>query len=133
MKTIKSLVFIGAVALLASCSTTAKFPVSNVAPAAEITAKKKQDRHKNYVIEITAKNLASAGRLTPPRSHYTVWIISENNSTVNVGQLTNRNAKTANLKITTPHNATAIFITAEDDTNLTWPTGAEISRVNFNK
>ncbi|MFZ2432471.1 MAG: hypothetical protein WA143_12540 [Lutibacter sp.] len=52
---------------LTSCATTAKFPVSSVTPAAEITAKKTQDSNKNYVIEVVAKNLASADRVDPTK------------------------------------------------------------------
>jgi hypothetical protein len=36
---------------MTSCASTAKFPVSSTAPAADITATKKQDKHKNYVID----------------------------------------------------------------------------------
>lgn len=133
MKTIKTLIFVVAAALLASCATTVRFPVSNVTPAAVITAKKKQDKHDNYIIELTANNLAAADRLNPPRSHYIVWIISDNKSVINVGRLTNRNARNTNLKVTTPHNATAIFITAEDQSDLSFPTGVEITRASFDK
>lgn len=42
MTTIKSLVIIGAVALMTSCASVAKFPVSKVTPAADITAKTKK-------------------------------------------------------------------------------------------
>lgn len=133
MKTIKILIFIGAVALLASCSTTAKFPVSTVVSTAEIKATKKKDKHNNNVIEVTANHLSSASRLAPPKNHYTVWIISENGSIINVGQLKKRNARKASLQITTPHNATAVFITAEDQSNLNYPTGVEISTASFKK
>jgi len=59
---------------LTSCSTTAKFPVSSVTPAAEITAKKTQDKNKNYVIEVVAKNLASADRVDPSKKNYSVGL-----------------------------------------------------------
>ena len=133
MKTIKTLIFVVAAALLASCATTVKFPVSNVTPAAVITAKKKQDKHDNYIIELTANNLAAADRLNPPRSHNIHWIISDNKSVLNVGSLTIRFARNTNLKVTTPHNATAIFITAEDQSDLSFPTGVEITRASFDK
>lgn len=66
MKTLKTIVFTGVIALLSSCASTAKFPVSKVVPAAEIVANKKQDKHNNYVIELTANNLAAPERLNPP-------------------------------------------------------------------
>lgn len=133
MTTIKSLVIIGAVALMTSCASTAKFPVSSTVPSADITAKKKQDNHKNYVIELTAHNLAAASRLNPPKNNYSVWIITSDGVPKNVGQLANKNAKKATLKTTTPFDVKVIFITAEEQGNLNYPAGEEISRTTFNK
>ena len=92
-----------------------------------------KDKHKNYVIELTARNLAEASRLNPPKNNYSVWIVVENGMTKNVGQLTNKNAKKSVLKTVTPFNVKEIFITAEDQGNLSWPAGIEISRTTFNK
>ena len=132
MKIIKILVIIGVVALLTSCASTAKFPVSSTVPAAEITATKKQDKSNNYVIELTALNLAEASRLSPPMNNYSVWIVQENGSTSNVGQLSNKNAQKAVLKTVTPFNVKEIFITAEQQGDLAYPAGIEISRTTFN-
>lgn len=133
MKTIKSIIIIATLALITSCGTVAKFPISSSVPAAEITVKKKQDKNNNYVIELIAENLAEASRLNPPRSNYSVWIVVEDGTVKNIGQLTNKNAKKAELKTVTPFNAKEIFITAENEGNLNYPEGHEISRTNFNK
>lgn len=130
----KSLINVGSlivIFLLTSCATTTKFPVSNVAPAAEITVKKKQDNNKNYAIEVVAKNLASAQRIDSSKKNYNVWLVTENNGTKNAGQLINKNAKTAKLKIVTPYNVKEIFITAEDKGDYSYPVGIEISRAIF--
>ncbi|MGV8947117.1 MAG: hypothetical protein ACOH1N_11860 [Lutibacter sp.] len=119
--------------LLTSCATTTKFPVSNAAPAAEITATKKQDKNKNYVIEVVAKNLASAERIDSSKKNYNVWLVTENNGTKNAGQLTNKNAKTAKLAIVTPYTVKEVFITAEDQGDYSYPVGIEISRISFKK
>ena len=119
-------------ALITSCATTTKFPVSNDAPAADITAKKTKDNNNNYVIEITARNLAEASRLNPPKNNYSVWIITSDNVTKNIGQLINKNAKKATLETTTPFDVKEIFITAEEQGNLNYPSGVEISRTTFN-
>lgn len=132
MKLLKSLLFMSLIAVLTSCATTTKFPLSSTVPAAEITAKVNQDKNKNYVIQVVAKNLASADRLNPPKNNYSVWIVIDDGTTKNIGQLTNLNAKTATLKTLTPFNVKEIFITAEDQGNLTYPNGVEISRTNFN-
>ena len=131
MKSLINLVFVAVLALLTSCATTAKFPVSSVTPAAEITAKKKQDKNKNYVIEVIAKNLASANRVDPTKKNYSVWIVTENNGTKNAGMLVNKNAKTASLKTSTPFDVKEIFITAEDQGDYSYPVGIEIARTSF--
>lgn len=133
MKTIKYLAIIGVVALMTSCASTAKFPVSSAVPAADITAKKKQDKNNNYVIEVTARNLAEPSRLSPSYSNYSVWIVVENGSIKNLGQLINDNAKKATLETITPFNVKEIFITAEEQGNVNYPSGMEISRTTFNK
>lgn len=132
MKTFKNLVIIAFVALISSCASTAIFPVSVIVPAAEIKATKKQDQNNNYVIELTAENLAEAGRLNPPMNNYSVWIVVGNGDIKNIGQLSNKNARTAVLKTVTPFNVMEIFITAEKQGNLTAPEGIEISRTKFN-
>lgn len=133
MKTIKDLIFVGLIVLLSSCASTSKFPVSDITPAANITAKMKQDKNNNNVIEVTANHLAEASRLNPPRNNYSVWIISDNGMVKNVGQLINKNAEKASLTTTTPFDVREIFITAEDSGNLSYPAGIEISRTTFNK
>ncbi len=131
MKTGKNVLFIALVFILTSCATTTKFPISNIVPAAEIVAKMKQDKNKNYAIEIIAKNLASPDRLNPPKNNYSVWIVTEKNGTKNLGQLINKNAKKTVLKTTTPFKVVEIFITTENQGNISYPTGDEISRVSF--
>ena len=133
MKTGKNVLFIALVFILTSCATTTKFPISNIVPAAEIVAKIKQDKNKNYAIEIIAKNLASPDRLNPPKKNYNVWIVTEENGTKNLGMLTNKNAKTAVLKTKTPFKVLEIFITAEDQGNVSYPNGIEISRTNIKR
>lgn len=131
MKSLIKLLLVTVLVFLTSCATSAKFPVSSITPAAEITASKKQDRNKNYVIEVTAKNLASADRVDPSKKNYNVWIVTENNGTKNAGMLVNKNAKTASLKTTTPFDVKEIFITAEDQGDYSYPVGVEISRTTF--
>ncbi|MEO7174809.1 MAG: hypothetical protein ABIV51_03145 [Saprospiraceae bacterium] len=131
MKTLTVLLF-GAIAMfLSSCASNAKFPVSSITPAAEISAKMKHDKNKNSVIEVTASNLASADRLNPPKKNYVVWISTENNGTTNIGQLNNKNAKKSYLKTSTPFKVKEIFITAEDQGDMSYPSGIEITRTRF--
>jgi hypothetical protein len=116
---------------LASCATTAKFPVSTVVPAAEITAKKSTDANKNNTLEITARNLASPDRLVPAGSNYSIWVVSIGQGTKNVGQLLVSNGDKATFKTTTAFDFDEVFITVENQSDLTYPTGVEISRTKF--
>lgn len=133
----KTLIYASALGFLAlfvtSCASVATFPVSSMVPAAEITAKKTQDKNKNYIIELTAKNLASPERLSPAKNNYSVWILTANNETKNIGQLNNSNGKTTKLKTLTVFDVNEIFITVEDQGNLSYPMGTEISRTVFNR
>lgn len=133
MKRERNVLLVATLLFLTSCASITKFPVSSTLPAAEITAKTKQDKNKNYTIEVTAKHLASPDRLNPPKSNYNVWIVTEENGTMNLGMLTNKNAKTAVLKTKTPFKVIEIFITAEDQGNNSYPNGIEISRTNLNR
>jgi len=119
--------------LLAGCATSAKFPISTVAPAAVITAKKTVDKNKNYVIELLALHLSSADRLNPPKDHYSVWIVTEQNEYKNLGQIMNVNAKRGYFKTLSPFNPQVIILTAEDEGNRPMPAGIEIARASFKK
>ena len=94
----------------------------------------KQDKNKNNVIGVTAKHLADANRLNPPRNNYIVWIVTDNGIVNNVGQLITNNAEKASLTITTPFNVNEIFHNSRrpgrSDHN---PAGVTISRTTFNK
>lgn len=115
--------------LFTSCATIVKFPVSTVVPASEITAKIKTDKQNNFVIEITANYLAGAERLSPPKKTYVVWIVTKENGTNNIGKLNSENAKKTTLQTLSSFKPLEIFITAEDEGNITFPSGIEISRI----
>ena len=118
--------------LITSCASTVSFPISDLVPAAEISVSKKQDKNNNYTIKVIANNLASAERLDPPKNNYVVWIVTEDNGVKNIGQLSNDNAKKVELETATPFNVKEIFITAEEEGNITYPSGVEITRTKLN-
>lgn len=114
--------------LITSCGNTTRFPVSSFAPAADIKAKTKVDKNNNHVITVTAKNLASPERVDPSRNAYVIWIKTEDNKVMNLGQLRNDNAQTASLTTVTPYDPKEIFITLEEQGSVSSPSGTEISR-----
>src|SRR5690606_3236294 len=131
MNTVKTLLVLISILILNSCATTAKFPISNLVPAADISAKKKTDSHKNITLEITAENLASPNRLNPSGNNYSIWIVTKDQAIENVGQLIIKNAKKSVFKTVTPFDFNEVFITVENQGNLKTPTGKEISRTKI--
>lgn len=129
MSALRIIFFSIAILLLNSCSSTLKFPISSVTPAAEIKVNIKKDKHNNHVIKVTAVDLAGADRLIPPKNNYIIWIVTERNGIKNVGQLTSKNEKKSYLITNTPFNIKEVFITAEEQGNISYPSGIEITKV----
>jgi hypothetical protein len=131
MKTVPYLFAFIITLLVTSCATTAKFPISNVVPAAEIKAIKKTDSNKNITLEIVAKNLASPDRLNPPGKVYSIWIVTNDSGIKNVGQLLIENGEKSKFKTVTPFDFSEVFVTVENEGDLKFPTGSEISRTKI--
>ncbi len=117
--------------MLFSCASPVKFPVSTTVPAADISVDHSKDKNNNSVIVINAADLASPDRLDPPKNNYSVWGVTGTGSTENLGQLLIKNGEKATLRSVTPYAVQEIFITAEDQGNLKYPAGVEISRLKL--
>jgi Flp pilus assembly protein CpaB len=117
--------------LVTSCVSKVKFPISQITPAADITAKIQKQNSPNYLVIITAKNLAASERLDPPKKNYVIWVVSEAGITRNVGYFTQENAVKATYKSSFPYKPVEIFITAEDNEGGCYPMGIEITRTKL--
>ncbi len=117
--------------LILSCSGAKTFPVSDLAPAAEITVKQKTDNNDNNEITVKAKYLASPERVSNGATAYVVWLVSEENGIKNIGALYNKNGQDSELETVTSFVGEEIFITAEKEAGLSSPQGIEISRVKL--
>ena len=109
-----------------SCATKAKFANSSVVPAARGDVKIKKDKNKNYIIKIEITNLAEVDRLEPPRKSYVVWLVSDRDETQNIGRISSSSGTfssklKASFETVTSYKPTKIFITAEDDATITYP------------
>jgi len=112
--------------LLSSCTKKFTFLNSPVVPAATGDVTIKEDKNKNYAIDLSVTNLAEPERLTPPKASYTVWMQTDNKGTLNIGNLKTSSgalskALTGSLKTVTSHKPTGFFITAEDNTDVSYP------------
>ena len=115
-----------ALIFFSSCARKAVFQVSPVVPAARGYAKVKKDHNKNYNIYVGLEDLAEPNRLTPARQCYVVWIVTNDNSTKNVGQVrTSTSLFSHTLKGTfetvSASKPVKVFITAEDDATVQYP------------
>lgn len=131
MKKFVSLSVIMALMLgFSSCARKIAFPVSSIAPAAHAVAKIKQDKNNNYQIDLTANYLADPQRLDPPMNVYVVWMATDDNRIINMGQLVSQASRKASLSVVTSFIPVQLFITAEDDSNVKLPSRTEIFRTD---
>ncbi len=133
MNTIKIVITFGIIALMTACADTVKFPVSQVTPAADITAKVKKQGEPNYLITIEASNLASPERLQTPKKIYVIWAVSDAGVVRNVGHFTQENAEKSTYKASFPYQPVELFITAENEQGNCSPMGTEITRAKLIK
>ena len=106
-----------------ACSKKTMFQTSTVVPAARGYVKVSKDNNKNYVIKVELINLAEVNRLTPPKSTYVVWLVTDEDVTRNIGQIKSSSSMLssklkASFETVSPTKPTKIFITAEDDGNV---------------
>lgn len=133
MNQIKLVAILAIFALITSCSETYEFPISEVTPAADITAEIKTDGEPNYLVKLEAKNLAAPERLEPPMKIYVIWAVSKAGIVRNVGHFYQENDETLTYKSSFPYQPIEVFITAENQEGDCLPTGVEISRVKLIK
>lgn len=114
--------------LFVGCATKVPFNGSSVVPGADGTVKVKKDNNKNYAIKLSVYNLAPSQKLTPSKNTYVVWMETDQNITKNIGQLNSASglfskALKAEMETVSAVKPTKIYITAEDDPSVTYPSG----------
>lgn len=132
---LSGLLFTFFLAAFTSCSKKVTFLNSSVVPAAQGYVKVNKDDNKNYVIKIEIKNLAEVNRLQPPKNNYVIWMITDENSTKNIGQIKSGSSMMssklkASFETVTPFKPTKIFITAEDNADVQYPGAPTVLSTN---
>lgn len=132
VKVYTAFIIMFAIIVLPSCTTTKyNFLTSRVVPAAEGSVKVKKDNNNNYNIELHVNRLAEPKRLSPPKEMYIVWMETEENGSVNIGQLKTSSGMLSgslksSLKTVATFKPTGFFITAEDNANIQYPVGPTV-------
>ncbi len=136
LNTLTNKIFIGAFALLILFSfdvsaKKVKFLTSTLVPAARGYVKINRDKNLNYNLSIKISNLAEAFRLEPSKLNYIVWMVTDDETTMNMGKIKStvgflsKDLK-AKFETVTSLKPVKIFITAEDDPGRQYP-GKEIA------
>ncbi len=100
------------------CSAQADFLKSAIVPAARGSVTVNKDKYNNYIMKIQITNLSEAGRLTPSKNTYVVWMLTDEGVTKNIGQVRtktsflSKNLK-ADFETKSSFKPVKIFITAE--------------------
>ncbi|MBO0951024.1 hypothetical protein [Fibrella forsythiae] len=129
MKTIKSLSAILIITVVVSaCAQKMSFMPSTIVPAATGQVEVKKDRNSNYGITINVLNLAKPQRLSPSKETYVVWMETDRKAAQKVGQINPATglfskALKGSLSTTSVTEPTRIFISAEDNIDVQYPTG----------
>jgi hypothetical protein len=104
-----------------SCSKKVMFQTSSVIPAARGEVAVKSDKNNNYDIELQISYLAEPERLDPPKKTYVVWMTSEDNNPINLGQIVGSSKLKVKFETVSSSKPRKIFITAEDDATIQYP------------
>lgn len=127
---LKNLFFVVIAAMMifstTSCARKISFTSSSVVPAARGDVKIKKDDNKNYSIQIHVTNLAEVERLQPARHAYVVWMDTDQQTTKNIGQIKSSSGMLsgklkASFETVSSFKPVRIFITAEDDADISYP------------
>lgn len=95
-------------------------------PAAHCTVHITVGNDQNTELDISADSLAPPSSLTPPRNVYVVWLQPPGKNPQNHGQLAVDKNEKAELKTETPFKRFKVFITAEDQAQLSLPEGPTV-------
>ena len=130
-----STVMILMIFLYTSCAKKITFLNSQITPAARGFVKIKKDKNKNYAIQIQVSDLAEIERLQPPAKTYVIWLVTNEGIVNNIGKL---NSTTVNFskrlkgsfESVSSFKPTKIFITAEQDGNVQFPSSQVVLVTN---
>jgi len=122
-KTKNTLIGILATVLIFSFGSCAKKTTSlseSMVPESNGHVQIKRDANSNYVIQIDLSDLENVKNLQPAKEAYVVWMVSDQKTTRNLGQIEGANRwltkkSKASFEAVSAFKPTKIYITAEND------------------
>lgn len=114
---------------LISAETQAKkfrFQTSTVVPAARGYVKVNKDHNDNFLIKLSISDLSEVHRLQPAKETYVVWMVTDQETSKNIGQLNSSKGflskkLKASFETVSSFHPVKIFITAEDNADAQYP------------
>ena len=107
-------------------------PASTV-PAAAGHVEIDTDRNGNSTVDLNVKHLAKPENLTPPGTAYVIWIQAPGQPPQSAGQLQVNSNLDGEFKGTTPFKTFDIFVTSENNPQMTKPSGQEVMRQHVSR
>jgi hypothetical protein len=105
-----------------------KYPMtaSPSVPGARAEVEIGKDDNGNTKLKMDVQHLANLENLTPRASAYVVWLQERDGSAENKGQLKMDKNLKATFETSTPFKSFDVFVTAEQDSRATSPSGQEV-------
>lgn len=101
---------------------------TGVAPGAEGKVITNVDRNGNTEVEVQVKHLANAGKLTPAKQAYVVWVQGRGKDPEPLGILRVNENLEGSVKATTTYKTFDIFLTAENNMQPDAPSSMVVRR-----
>jgi hypothetical protein len=124
--TVTGILILSVLFIITSCAQSVNFLSSTIVPAADGRVKVKQDKNRNYKIDVKVTDLADVGRLKSSKETYVVWMETDRGNIENLGQLRSSRGflsrqHTATLETVSSFKPTRVFVTTEHGTNARHP------------
>jgi hypothetical protein len=110
-----------------------KYPMtaSSIVPGARAKVEISKDDNGNTKLKMSVQHLANLENLTPRASAYVVWLRERDGNAQNQGQLKMDKNLKATFETSTPLKSFDVFVTAEQDSRATSPSGPEVLRATI--
>ncbi len=105
-----------------------RLTAGSAVPAAQGKVDIDKDQNGNFKIKLEARHLAKPANLSPAAIGYVVWIQARDKSPENQGMLKVNKDLNGKFETTTHYEAFDVFVTAENNANVSTPGGTEVLR-----